>query len=1275
MAFIRISLRYLSLSLGILAFCIALAGGMLWVLWAAIGDEPATASRWLSAFLGREVQIGDIDLRWQGFGPKLRLSKVQVMDSQTGRQLLSFREIYLNTTLSHLMTEGEWMPRQLTIVGGQLTAERKSEGCIRVRGLQSLEAPCPHLSHLPEWLLKLDRLTLINVEIRWIDPLLEREPLDLKIGELHLNNDRNVHWVEGKAILPGEFGRQVALRAKFTGREIGGFENHGTLYLKSEGLQLAHWQAHHFLYGLHFTEGAGNLELGLRWEKATLRQVVAKFDWKRLQIAGNTQAVGVPDAVSFQQLAGTAHYQHLAEGWSLEIPDLLVVRADKAWPITTLQVKVEREPALQLEGRLKFIRLQDIVALLQLSDRIDPRLRLFLTEVQPVGEMQDIKVVLPLRKEQAGDWKLSAIAENVGTQPWRHWPGYQGLSFELQLAGRGGQLRINSRNIQLLSDYLEEPVALGTLEGRVTWLQREGGWRILADSIQLQNQDLALTGSLRLNKEPGKSIPYLGFSLILEEMDLTALSRYLPSRSMRPGLVRWLNHAFSKGRVMRGNLLFYGPLDHFSFRKNGGQFTADLDIRGATLNYANGWPALERADAHLHSDGQHITVNVAKGRMFNAQVIDAMARIADLDAAIIPLTVVGRARGDAEDVRRFIQQSPLQKKYGEFIEEIEANGSTRLNLKLGLAIGNNKKQPKVAGELIFDNAYLRQCNNPFLEFTTIKGGLYFTEAGLASRSLVAQLLEQPVKVDLRSLPNQAGDGVVQLSLDGRMEAQQLTEKWFPSLSSWLQGVADFSARMTFQKAKAGGITATKARVSSDLKGIEVTLPVPLAKPADQARKLLWEIHGFGGDKKQVTIAYGEQLHGIFEVKSRGKSLHFLKGEVRAGSGLPVLPEQGVRLVGTLPNLSISAWQKVFAMAVQGDSSSQTSFNNIALQVDRVELFGWRFGDVTIEANRVPSHWQARVTAPTLRGSITIPAVDPNGLLVIDLDYLDLHSRSSDSEFQLTDPRLWPALDLMCRQCWYNDYNLGVIQARASTYADGLYLKQLEIVSPLAQLKASGDWAVHEETQWSHLDIKAYSSDLGRLLTGFGYQNNIAGGEMEAKIVAGWPGSPALFALKRLNGSMQLIVGKGRLLDVEPGAGRLFGLFSVSALPRRLALDFSDILGKGFAFDQIKGIFSIHQGDAYSNELIMEGPTARVQASGRIGLVTQDYDQVIAITPHIFSSLPLAGAVAGGPIGLGIGTALMLADKVADKVFGAQVGQLLTYYYTVSGPWTKLLAPK
>lgn len=1271
MAFIRVSLRCLYFSLGILAFCILSALGVLWTLWAVVGDEPATASRWISTFLGREVQIGDIDLSWRGLGPKLRLTEVRIVDPQTERQLLSFREAYLGAAPYRALVTGEWTPQHLTVVGGQLTVERKAEGCIRLHGLQNLQAPCPDPPRLPAWLLELTRLTLVDVAVDWIDPALERKPLGLQVGELQLRNKGNLHQIEGRATLPEAFGKEIAVKAKFTGKEIRGPESWGALHLKGEGLQLAPWQARGLLHGLHFTQGTGNLELGLRWSRAVLRQAVAKFEWKGLQIAGNARGAGVPEAVSFQHLAGTARYRRRAAGWLLEMPQLSVVRDDKPWPATALQVKMEREPVSRLQGQFAFLRLQDIAALFQLSDRLDPKLRLFLAEFQPVGELHDVKVNLPLRGKDTKDWKFSATAEQFGIQPGQHWPGCRGLSFDLHLVGGGGQLRINSRNAQLLGGHLEQPLRVDKLDGRVIWLRQETGWQARADNIQLQNQSLALGAELRLELLPKADIPHLDLSVIIEKLDLAALSQYLPARYMKPGLVRWLKQAFPKGGTAGGSLLFQGPANRFPPARGGGRFMAELDVRGAVLNYARGWPALERVDAHLHSDGRELSVHVNGGQIFNAQVTEATVHLADLDAAIVPLTVAGRARGDIEDVLRFIQRSPLQKKYGDFFEEIEFNGDTRLKLKLKMPLGKKKKRPEVDGELILANAYLRQQVNPFLEFTAIKGSLHLTQGGIKSEDLTAQLLAQPIQAELRSSANPQGETEVRLSFNGHLEAQRLTEKWFPALSSWFYGAADFTAHVIFQKPSTGGDKITTARISSALKGIAVTLPPPLAKPAEQAQRLWWEIRGANNkSKKQIAVTYGDRLRGLFEITTRERAVPRLTGEVRAGGGPPVLPEQGVRIVGTVPELSIAAWRKALAETVQEDANQPMQLNQIALQAHQMEFFGQHFSDVIVEANRVSSHWQIRAAGPSLRGNMTIPAEGSKEPLVVDLDYLHLSSMASGGEFRLTDPRLWPPLDLICRQCRYHNYELGMIKAHASPYANGLHLEELEIVSPLIKLMARGDWTVHGGTQWSHLDIKAHSPDLGQLLTEFDYQSNIAGGKTKVEIVAGWPGAPTSFALEQLDGSMRLTVGKGRLLDVEPGAGRLFGLLSVSTLPRRLALDFSDIFSKGFAFDRIQGTFSIRRGDAYSSKLVMEGPTAQVQASGRIGLATQDYDQIIAVTPNVFSSLPLAGAVAGGPVGLGVGTALMLADKLADKMFGAQAGQLLTYYYAVSGPWDK-----
>ncbi|MFX5393235.1 AsmA-like C-terminal region-containing protein, partial [Acinetobacter baumannii] len=84
-----------------------------------------------------------------------------------------------------------------------------------------------------------------------------------------------------------------------------------------------------------------------------------------------------------------------------------------------------------------------------------------------------------------------------------------------------------------------------------------------------------------------------------------------------------------------------------------------------------------------------------------------------------------------------------------------------------------------------------------------------------------------------------------------------------------------------------------------------------------------------------------------------------------------------------------------------------------------------------------------------------------------------------------------------------------------------------------------------------------SDDFGRLLAAFGYGGRIDGGRGRLEFDAQWPGSPAAFALAGLEGRLTLEVRDGRLLEVEPGAGRVLGLLSLAQLPRRLMLDFRD----------------------------------------------------------------------------------------------------------------------
>jgi uncharacterized protein YhdP len=143
----------------------------------------------------------------------------------------------------------------------------------------------------------------------------------------------------------------------------------------------------------------------------------------------------------------------------------------------------------------------------------------------------------------------------------------------------------------------------------------------------------------------------------------------------------------------------------------------------------------------------------------------------------------------------------------------------------------------------------------------------------------------------------------------------------------------------------------------------------------------------------------------------------------------------------------------------------------------------------------------------------------------------------------------------------------------------------------------------------------------------------------------------------------MALDKGQVIGLKPGAGRMLGLSSVAALPRRLALDFSDLTDKGLAFDTIRGDFDLREGSAYTDDLLLKGPAAEIGLIGRIGLKTKDYDQIAVVTGSLGNSLagPLAGALAGGPV-------VAAAVLVFTQVFKQPLRGLARGYYRISGGW-------
>lgn len=188
-----------------------------------------------------------------------------------------------------------------------------------------------------------------------------------------------------------------------------------------------------------------------------------------------------------------------------------------------------------------------------------------------------------------------------------------------------------------------------------------------------------------------------------------------------------------------------------------------------------------------------------------------------------------------------------------------------------------------------------------------------------------------------------------------------------------------------------------------------------------------------------------------------------------------------------------------------------------------------------------------------------------------------------------------------------------------------------------------------------------SSNVLQTMTRLNFAPGIDSDQMNASVDVSWSGAPRADFLDALDGEVQVRFGDGQLEEVEPGAGRMFGLMSVVALPRRLSLDFRDVFNKGFGFDKIAGTFRIVDGESYTCDLSLEGPAADIGIVGRAGLANRDYDQTAIVSANVGNTLPIVGAVIAGPQ---VAAAMLIFSQIFKKPL-QEVGQV---YYAIGGSW-------
>jgi uncharacterized protein (TIGR02099 family) len=1277
-------------------------------------DQVAAA---LSERLGYPLRMGGMSVYLSGWSPRLALDDVVLADPDGGPDLLSLRALELDLDLPGSLRLGSPQIRTLTLVGARLALRRLPDGRIRILGLGALQSDDPRTLEL---FLRQGHLNLMDSEISLVDDRMPGGLPRLTQVQLRLSNQGQIHRLELKAQPVGDrrgdsdnggpYGAPLQLRADLRGEGLDPSTWEGSVYLNLSGSDVLSLLPSTVLAPSRARAQGLALEAWLQLSDGRLVEGLGRVALEGLRLAPPPAPEGGPAAaphgaepadappgggtIAVDRLSALVRVAPTDGGWVAGVRDLWLAMKGSELAGLDLDFRLSAGGGVEgLEVAADSFDLALAAPLMRLYSGPLPAAAQRLEALGPEGRLERIAFVLERPMGEPPRWRLAALGNGVGIQQSGKIPGFEGLCLRLHADQDGGDLRLASEWLQIdLAPLFDRSLYLDQFSGLVGWTRTPGGaLRLTGRNLVLENPDLG--GRVRFSLDlpvPGDAAgggggqdgpgPFLDLRARLHEGNGAKARTYLPVGIMHPNLVRWLERALVGGRVPQADLILRGPLRDYPFREHQGRFELLLEIEDGGLDYLEGWPPIQAAHGTLHFLNQGMEVHIDSARMLDSALTAGHAAIPDLWGPR-RLSVHGEAEGPLSDGLRILGETPLANRLGALAQSLEVAGASHLALDLEVPLGKGL-HPTLQGRLTWPGPAEVALKGTPLALTELRGDLRFTESSLSAESIAARLWGHPLTLGIATRnPGDPDNAATEIRARSRIPLSDLALHLPSSTWSMARGEADLDLGLELPSAdlKLAG-SPLVWRLRSDLRGLALDLPSPLGKTAAQSRPL--DLTGALLPGRSLDLRGGVGDLGLNLVVALGGGPPRLeRGTVRLGTKVaPEATSEGLRVEGSLPELGLPAWMDWWSRVPKGRSSQDPGGSPgpaldppplaLDLSIARLDLGAAALNDARIRVAPRGPGWGLKVDSRELSGDLVIPSTGSSDPVQVGLERLDVAALLPAGEPDGPPPspptragasRL-PAADLRVEDLRWDDETLGRLALDLRPDPSGLRIPRIELQGP-GETRVQGDaaWVDGPEGGRARLSLDVKSADPGPLVRALDYKSAFSEAPVESSIRLEWPGGLGSFALLRSTGTIDLKVGAGRLLEVEPGVGRVLGILNLGALSRRLSLDFTDLYQQGFSFEQILGDIRVGGGKAELRRFEIEGPSSSIRVGGFTDLRARTFDQTVTVEPRIGSSVALASALAGGPV---VGAAVYLADKVS----GGAIDKLGSYQYRVTGPW-------
>ncbi|MCP4002443.1 MAG: hypothetical protein GY727_16195 [Gammaproteobacteria bacterium] len=1205
------------------------------------------------------------------YGPEIRLLDV-TLNWADGAEIVAAKKLVVSVDVFESIANRTLVPGRILVRGAEVDGQVSSKGGLLIQGRPWRHLLPPgettELAELPDL-----RLQLKNIRFGFRNRQRAGPRINGKIQQFegYLNDGQIEVFVD---IDPGqELGQRLKVEAEVPLQlllepESIAADDPWNLFVSAEDFRLDPWLILANLKELPVIGSEGSVKAQAQFHGLQMTAIQTELDLEKVVLVQPSAAPVVIDWVE-----GEFNWRLVNGGWLAVGEGLQLGRADHVWDKTDYSVryvKGSKGNAERYIAETNFIRVEDLLP--------------FIRAIAPgvladagikgsiAGDLKNLNAEISLLDGEVGAYDFKTKFTSLGYMSVEQGLELTGYAGELTADQNGGDLSIDTQDGRFgVVSLFRQTFDISKLQGIVVWRAGADGYRVSSNSLDLKTPHGGVNASLELTTGPGFIEPIIDLNATAQFEDVAELPRYLP-KILPASVIKWLDVSLVAGKVPLTTLKLTGPLKNFPYVDGTGDFLIKVNVDDGLLDYAPDWPVLNVAGGQIVFDkvSLYSTRNSLTISGINLQQVEV--RMDDMRNGI--LTANGAGQTDLANVLDFMRASPVGETLGPVFNDVYGAGNIDADLDLMLPV-------KDLSAWQFNVAFSAENMTAGItgiepEFTSLSGKGTLNNARLTIPAAQATLLGEPVSISVRP----AAEGETRFShladIKGTMQVPLVWGAFTLPAVDLFGGNVAVDAQAFFPTL--GDVDGLPFRIelSSDLLGVTTQVPYPFYKTAGNINPMQAEVRFPEQGIIDVTGSMERGFVWAMQLHDMGKTAGgwtIERGAITRDELPPALPEDpGILVSAYLDSAVLDDWIKAFDFEEPeqdldyGEFANwQQKFSLIDLQISELAAIEHRFVDVDLRIRPLVSRWDIELTGPWVEGRVLIPFdFLSNETLELDMQRLLLLEPLEGGADDELDPRLLPAVKGRIEEFALGAMQFGVLDLDVQRTENGLKIVTAQTKADSFTTESSSDWEVLGNAQRTRLHMELRSNDFKETLKDLNYLPMVSAERATVITDLLWEGPPGMGMVYESTGRVELTIRDGAVDEVDAGSGRLLGLLSVTALPRRLSLDFSELTNSGLTFNKISGSFRIDFGNAWTCDLGLEGDMADMGMVGRTGILAEDYDQVAAVRPHV-SNVAAAGAFLAGPVA---GVAALLITQIFKKPLSTIGGS----YFTMTGSWDEPL---